>query len=129
MARCETCLVCRRGCPTGAIGPDRVLLHAERCLTYHNEQPGDVPFPAWIDPSWHTCLIGCLACQRACPANPPLEVVPTGVVFTQEETSALLGEDDHRGPVWTTIRAKLEHLGQPYREDVLGRNVRALLDR
>ena len=67
LERCESCVACRRHCPTGAITDDRFLLHAERCLTYHNEAAAD--FPDWIDPSWHHCLIGCMRCQSACPEN------------------------------------------------------------
>lgn len=67
LARCESCVACQRRCPTGAIADDRFLLHAERCLTYHNEAAAD--FPDWVDPSWHHCLIGCLRCQTVCPEN------------------------------------------------------------
>lgn len=65
--RCEACVVCMRKCPTGAITKERFLLHAERCLTYHNEATRD--FPAWIDPSWHHCLVGCMRCQVSCPED------------------------------------------------------------
>jgi epoxyqueuosine reductase len=65
--RCGSCAACLRHCPTGAIASDRFLLHAERCLTYHNEAPDD--FPDWIDPSWHNSLIGCMRCQTVCPEN------------------------------------------------------------
>jgi len=65
--RCESCVACLRRCPTGAIAEERFLLHAERCLTYHNEAAND--FPNWIDPSWHHCLIGCMRCQTICPEN------------------------------------------------------------
>ena len=60
MDLCKECSACVRKCPTGAIPEDRFLLRAERCLTFHNEHPVDVPFPDWIDPSWHNCLVGCL---------------------------------------------------------------------
>ena len=69
MASCQNCSVCLRNCPTGAITSERFLLHAERCITFHNEQPGDVPFPTWMDPCWHNCLIGCSYCQNVCPQN------------------------------------------------------------
>lgn len=65
--RCESCNACQRMCPTKAITKDRFLLHAENCLTFHNESQSD--FPGWIDPSWHHCLIGCLRCQTVCPEN------------------------------------------------------------
>jgi epoxyqueuosine reductase len=112
---------------TGAIDDDRVLLHGERCLTVLNENPGE--WPAWLPPSAHNCIIGCLLCQRPCPANPELQVEGTGIVFTAAETDALLVSDDaHEGPAWDGIRAKLEQIGQPYDEPVIGRNFRALLE-
>ncbi len=122
---CAECGVCEAMCPTGAIADDRVLLRTERCLTLANEQPG--AWPPWVPASAHTCLIGCLQCQRACPANPPLSMSATGVVFSEQETRALLHEGEHTGAAWTAIRAKLQQLGQPGAEPVLGRNLRALM--
>jgi epoxyqueuosine reductase len=128
LPECEGCSVCLAACPTGAIGGDRVLLHGERCVVVMNENTGE--WPAWIPPSAHNCIIGCLLCQRPCPANPELPVERTGVVFTAEETEALLGDGGaHEDPAWDGVRAKLERLGLPYQEQqVLGRNLRALLD-
>ncbi|MCR4397793.1 MAG: hypothetical protein NUV93_02405, partial [Firmicutes bacterium] len=54
LPECERCTACRRACPTGAIGNDRFLLHAERCLTLLNE--GQDPWPAWLSPSAHNSL-------------------------------------------------------------------------
>jgi len=125
---CEGCETCRLACPTGAIGPGRVLLHAEHCLTFANELPG--PWPEWVPATAHHCLLGCLACQRSCPANPRLEISDSGVTFTSDETRVLLGEvsSTDRG-VDDGIRRKLEDLGLSGDEGVLGRNLRALLDR
>jgi epoxyqueuosine reductase len=86
---CDSCVACRRGCPTGAISGERFLLFVERCLTYHNEAETD--FPDWIDPSWHHCLVGCLHCQTACPENK--EVVnwyEDRVEFFEQETNLLI---------------------------------------
>jgi epoxyqueuosine reductase len=91
MESCRNCSACLRHCPVGAITSERFLLRAERCITFHNEKPGDVPFPTWIDPSWHNCLIGCLHCQRVCPQNREfLHWVEERVEFSQEETALLL---------------------------------------
>jgi epoxyqueuosine reductase len=99
MEICRDCSACLRHCPVGAIPStplrtdpsERFLLRAERCITFHNEKPGDVPFPAWIDPSWHNCLIGCFHCQRVCPQNREfLHWIEEGVEFSQEETALLL---------------------------------------
>lgn len=39
--RCHNCTACQKCCPTKALDTDRFLLHAERCLTYHNESVDD----------------------------------------------------------------------------------------
>ena len=91
LERCQKCQACIRACPSGAITAERFLLHAERCLTFRNEKPSDVPFPAWVDPTWHNCLVGCMLCQRVCPENKEfLGWVEEGVEFSQEETALLL---------------------------------------
>jgi epoxyqueuosine reductase len=91
MEMCNECSACTRKCPTGAIPTDRFLLRVERCLTYHNEQPQEVPFPDWIDPSWHNCLVGCLHCQYVCPVNKKVKNwTEKGPEFTEEETKLIL---------------------------------------
>ncbi len=91
MERCKKCSACLKRCPTGAIVRERFLIHAERCITFHNEKPGDIPFPAWIDPQWHNSLIGCMRCQEICPMNwPYLDRVIEGAHFTEEETTLCL---------------------------------------
>jgi epoxyqueuosine reductase len=126
LEECEGCTACRRACPTAAIDASRMLLRAERCLTFLNENPGD--WPDWVPERAHTCLIGCLVCQRACPANPKLTVEDIGLRFSPGETQALLGSGAAADPRWETgVRTKLAWLGQPYAEPVLGRNLLALL--
>jgi len=93
MDLCEECSACVRKCPTGAIPTDRFLLRAEKCITYHNEHPGEIPFPDWIDPSWHNCLVGCLHCQKVCPANKQVkDWIEPGPIFNEEETKLLVSE-------------------------------------
>lgn len=95
MELCNKCSACINNCPTGAISTDRFLLHVERCLTQHNEQPGEIPFPEWIDPSWHNCLVGCLQCQNVCPANKKVkDWTEAGPVFTEEETKLLTNKQE-----------------------------------
>ena len=122
---CAGCSVCEALCPTSAIGPDRVLLHVERCLTLANETAG--AWPAWVPEGAHNCLLGCLACQRLCPANPEMDTDDSGIVFSEEETDALLNGHEWNKAVWAAIRQKLEILGQPHQEAVFGRNLKALL--
>jgi len=126
LPECEGCSICTSLCPTGAIEGDRVLLRAERCLTYANENPGD--WPDWVSRQAHNTLLGCLECQRACPANPDLPVEETGLTFSSDETRQLLagGQGELCTGAATGIRTKLAWLGQPYAEPVLGRNLSAL---
>jgi len=123
MESCQNCHACRLSCPSGAIPSDRFLLRAERCIVFHNEKAGDVPFPAWIDPSWHNCLVGCLHCQRVCPENGDfLQWIEGTEEFSQEETALLLkGVPRDRLPA-ATVR-KLEQLDLIEFLDSLPRNL------
>ena len=67
------------------------LLRVEKCLTFHNEHPADVPFPDWIDPTWHNCLVGCMRCQNVCPANKKvLKWIEPAPSFSEAETKMLV---------------------------------------
>ena len=114
MEACRNCHACVRHCPTGAITEERFLLHAERCIVFHNERPSSVPFPTWIDPSWHNCLEGCMHCQRVCPEDKSFWGWIEGrEEFSEEETALLLrGSPQDRLPQETI--GKLERL------DILG---------
>jgi epoxyqueuosine reductase len=91
LPRCRTCQACRAACPTGAIGGDRFLLHAERCISFWNEKAPEIPFPEWMKPRWHNALFGCLLCQQACPENRPLkDQTIEGPTFDERTTQALL---------------------------------------
>ena len=88
---CESCGACVRACPADAIDPNRFLIHAERCITYWQEKPGDVPYPGELDFSWQDQFIGCMWCQVACPHNRGLlKVEEAGPPFVEEETAAFL---------------------------------------
>jgi epoxyqueuosine reductase len=89
LQQCESCVACLRCCPSGAIAQDRFLLRAEYCLTYHNEGAGE--FPAWIDQSWHHCLVGCMKCQSLCPENKAVaKWFDDRVEFSEHETACLV---------------------------------------
>ena len=91
MPHCKGCLACLNACPTHAIGTDRFLLHAERCITFWNEKPPEVAFPAWLKQEWHTCLVGCMFCQFVCPENLPyIHLENEGSAFSEEETDWLI---------------------------------------
>lgn len=125
LERCKSCNACERKCPTGAIRPERFLLHTERCLTFHNERRGD--FPEWIDASGHNCLIGCMHCQSTCPANKRFRTwIEDKCEFTADETALLL----NRVPIAqlpTAMMEKLESLKLTDSLEILSRNLSALL--
>ncbi len=128
MENCENCNACVNKCPTGAIPTDRFLLRVDKCLTYHNEQPGEVPFPAWIDPSWHNCLVGCLHCQKICPVNKEVrDWKEFAINFNEEETQMILNEkifDDL--PIM--LKEKIEQHDLGYLYEVIPRNLSVFLD-
>jgi epoxyqueuosine reductase len=91
LERCTNCQACLIKCPTGAIAADRFLLHAERCLTFHNERTSARPFPAEIDPTIHNAVVGCMLCQRFCPEDKPfLDFFEPSVDFSAEETASIM---------------------------------------
>jgi epoxyqueuosine reductase len=130
MKQCESCQACLRSCPTKAISSDRFLLHAERCIVFHNEKKGSIPFPDWINPSWHHCLYGCMHCQRACPEDRHfLDWIGEKEEFSQEETELLLKGNlpDH---LTETTLQKLKNLDLADTDslDNLPRNLRILFE-
>jgi epoxyqueuosine reductase len=126
MERCMSCEACIHGCPTGAIEADRFLIHAERCITFHNERVNE--FPKWIDPSWHNCLVGCLLCQKVCPENRTfLDRIEDGDTFSEEET-ALIMNATQPNHVPEKTAEKLKRIGMLEYCDILARNLRVLLN-
>ena len=128
MERCQTCKACLIKCPTGAIAEDRFLLHAERCLVFHNERSSAMPFPSWIDKSAHNSLMGCIICQQFCPEDKPfLEWFEGDEEFDHNETSLLLaGASREQLPVETM--KKLERLELLDDLDKLPRNLSVFLE-
>jgi epoxyqueuosine reductase len=125
MDACAHCRVCEKSCPTGAIQCDRFLIQAEKCLTYLNE--GEEAFPAWVDPSWHNCLVGCMKCQLACPQNKKFKGWIEGqVLFSETETALLLQGCSKEVLAEETIR-KLETIGMLEYLEMLPRNLSVLL--
>jgi len=126
MERCHHCSACINACPTKAISSERFLLHAERCLTFHNESRRD--FPSWLDPAWHHCLVGCLRCQVICPENKDFrEWVENKATFSEAETSLLLDRlPKDRLPA--RIEKKLNELYMMEYLEILHRNMRAVIN-
>lgn len=134
LERCEKCPVCASQCPTGAISPDRFLLYARKCIVFHNEQPHGVPFPDWVEPAWHNCLVGCMLCQRACPENRDvIGWLEEPVEFSDEETRILLNmvpREVHKRPesLPPALLKKLEDTGLFREIDIIPRNLLALFE-
>ncbi len=125
--RCKSCTACMKLCPTGAIIPDRFLIHAERCLTYHNEASAD--FPPWIDPSWHHCLIGCMRCQTGCPENKKfIDWFEDRAEFSEQETAMLVKRVPlNELPAETASKIRALEINEEYR--LLCRNLSMLTGR
>ncbi len=122
---CKNCSLCKNICPTHAISDKQVLLHADQCLTYLNENEGD--FPDWVPKQSHNALVGCMHCQIVCPQNKTfLEPEPTIIHFTKEETSALLRKTP-RGLIPRPLAEKLTDLNLDEYYPLLQRNLAALM--
>jgi epoxyqueuosine reductase len=127
MKSCENCKICQKACPTGAIPTNRFLLRAEKCITYHNEKKGNIPFPAWIKREWHNCIVGCITCQKTCPENRSfLQLVGETADFNEEETMLLL-KGTPREKLSESTMKKLQALSLTDYFDELPRNLSVLI--
>ncbi len=127
LGRCEGCQACARACPSRAIGSERFLLQAERCITFQNERPA--PFPEWVSADWHNCLVGCMICQTVCPANRKMKGwIEAGDTFDDRETGLIL-ERVPQARLPAQLIRKLNRHGMMDYYPILGRNLRVLMDR
>ena len=125
LEQCNTCDAGVKECPTDAIVPHRFLIQAEQCLTFHNERPNE--FPDWIKLSWHNCLIGCMVCQLACPANKRFfNWFEEEGSFTEEETELILKGTSPKQLPHATVE-KLEKFYLLDQMDVIPRNLDVLI--
>lgn len=126
LEHCEKCSACRKACPTNAIKSDRFQLYAERCLTFFNESTRD--FPDWLSPAWHNSLVGCMICQKVCPANKDVvRWTETAATFDSEDTDLILNGVSKERLTRKTLE-KLNKLGMTEYYNVLGRNLRFLIE-
>ncbi|MCL2478811.1 MAG: hypothetical protein FWF22_04875, partial [Treponema sp.] len=119
---CKNCSLCRKNCPTGAIGENPVI-DAAHCLTMYNENKD--PMPGWMPQNAHHSLIGCLCCQEVCPVNRALPATPAAALELDEaETQAVLAP----AAMPPELVQKFRDFGMhEYFLSVLGRNARLVL--
>ncbi|MCU7526340.1 MAG: FeS-binding protein [Ignavibacteria bacterium] len=126
MKRCQNCTACINKCPTGAIPGDNFLLHAEKCLTFHNEREKE--FPEWVDLFWHNSIIGCMKCQNVCPENKKFAAwTQRSEIFSEEETSLILQNNSSSLLPDETVE-KLDKASLLEDLPVISRNLKVLLD-
>jgi epoxyqueuosine reductase len=124
LKQCNDCIACIKKCPTGAISSDNFVIKQDRCLTFHNERLAE--FPQWIKDSWHNCLIGCMYCQKICPANRQFKNwIEHSVDFDESETEYILKSD--RKQLKTPTKKKLEIINLLDDFEVLQRNLSLLV--
>ncbi len=127
MNNCQKCTLCRDNCPTGSITDNRLLIHAENCLTRFNEE--ESPLPEGIKPDRHNALVGCMYCQSLCPVNKPyLKNIVQGPAFSEEETRLILSKT----PVEKLpgeVRQKLDNLITEEIYPVMARNLTLLIEK
>jgi epoxyqueuosine reductase len=113
---CESCTACLKNCPTKAIIKNRFLIHAENCLTFHNEAAAD--FPDWINPSWHQSLFGCLRCQTVCPENKAvINWFEDREEFSEQETTLFIRHTPFdKLPPETIVKIKSLEINEGYHQ-------------
>ena len=126
MPECGSCEVCACACPSGSIDLHTQIIHAERCITYLNENGGE--FPDWLEPSVHNAIVGCMVCQRVCPKNRGLLSMRTiEDVFDEADIDAICaGGEFSELPERTRNVLKAYNLDDYWRQQALSRNLRAL---
>jgi epoxyqueuosine reductase len=126
---CEFCSKCVENCPTKCIDTDRFLVHAERCLTFLNENEAD--FPKWAPPGFHNALVGCMRCQDVCPVNKPhVRTIKNGPVFSEKETNLILEKTPFKDlPLETQNKLKDIEYDDKWLYGFLARNLKVLINK
>jgi len=128
LEQCETCRLCQKQCPGGAIQPNRFVIDVSRCLTLYNEVEGD--FPAWVPEGAHNAVLGCMKCQITCPGNRQAvqHFIPVDDITEEEIAEYISGTPDEK-----TIQSVSEKLRMPWlvgskeMVNVLSRNLSVLV--
>ncbi len=129
-SRCRDCRACLDACPTGAL-VEPFVLDARRCLSYLAiEHRG--PIPAGFHGAIGTRLLGCDACQDACPWNrvagmpgapdPALAPLPALEELSLADVAAL-SEEGFRARFRGTAIARAKRAGLVRNALVVGANL------
>ncbi len=122
MESCRHCSICRRRCPTGAIGVETFVIDAGKCLTLFNERPE--PLPSWIDPRAHNALVGCNRCQERCPANvDAYNRIERLAELTEQETECILNLSPDQTLQQSVVKKLNRFLSGPEDLGYLARNL------
>jgi epoxyqueuosine reductase len=125
---CNTCNMCRKNCPTGAILADRFLIDNEKCLSAINEF-GRSPFPDTLPKSAHHRIVNCSHCQDICPKNKGrFDDIAETVYFSEEETALLLSGIKYEN-LPKELSGKIDIYGMKWFYGSLPRNLKALFDK
>jgi epoxyqueuosine reductase len=125
MKACNNCHLCRNACPTQAIPNNRILINADHCLTYLNENEGELP--NWVPEHAHNAVVGCMFCQTICPQNKKFLTPEKNMIhFTEKETTALLNGTP-REQISQSLAEKLTKLDLDEYYPLLKRNILALI--
>ena len=127
MSSCDSCRLCRKNCPTGAILANRFLIDNQKCLSAMNEWGAD-PFPDFVPKSAHHRTVHCSRCQEICPKNKGrFDKIEKTIEFDCDETLLLLsGEDPENLPA--PLREKIEECDMKWYYKSLPRNLLALFE-
>jgi len=127
MIACRSCSLCQQACPTQCIPSGRILIHADHCLTYFNENIGD--FSSSIPQQAHHALIGCMRCQIICPVNKKyFGFNADTIIFTEEEISCIL-QQTPRENIPQALTKKLVDIDMYEDYPELPRNFAVLIDK
>jgi epoxyqueuosine reductase len=96
---CGSCRKCVDACPTGAIGPDKVV-DGSACISYFTIELKEMMIPREMEGKFNNWMFGCDVCQEVCPWNrfakphqePDLEPLTEILSFGLAEWEALTEE-------------------------------------
>jgi epoxyqueuosine reductase len=125
MKACQKCRLCLENCPTKCIKNERIIIDAENCLAYFNE--GGKAFPDRIDSYWHNAVIGCMICQKVCPANKNVvhKINEATFSFSDFETEEILSHVP-LNELDLETQNKINQLGMDDYYNILPRNLAVL---